>query len=144
MNGLLTKEQINNMNTFFATKEVREERLAICNECPLLYKPTMTCRRCMCFMNIKSSISAMSCPEKKWLATNKSLDAGVIPKDLEMKALEIWELIKDKKAPNHKVKKEMIELYNTIYNANYQTNTNCSSCLQACYNGIKRIKESFD
>ena len=86
----------------------------------------------------------MRCPDNKWLATNKTMEAGVIPKDLEMRALDIWELIKNGKAPNQKVKKEMIELYNTIYNASYQTNTNCASCLAACYKGIKRIVESFN
>ena len=131
------------MNNFFVTDEIKKERLAICESCPLLFKPTYTCRRCMCFMKIKSSISSMSCPDKKWLATNKTMEAGVIPKELELKSLEIWELIKHGKAPNHKVKKEMIELYNAIYNGNYQTNTNCASCLQACYNGIKKIVESF-
>jgi len=86
----------------------------------------------------------MKCPDNKWLATNKTIEAGVVPKELELKALEIWELIKHGKAPNQKVKKEMIELYNAIYKGNYQTNTNCASCLQACYNGIKKIVKSFD
>ncbi len=39
---------------FFATEDIRNERLAICESCPFLFKPTFTCRKCMCFMKIKS------------------------------------------------------------------------------------------
>jgi len=132
------------MNTFFATNEVKKERLAICNDCPLLYKPTMTCRRCMCFMNIKSSIAAMRCPDNKWLATSTTIPLGEIPSDLEHKALEIWEDIKTGRAKNNKVKKEMIELYNALYNGKYDVNTDCAPCLAACYKGIKKVIESFN
>jgi len=128
---------------FFATKEVREERLKICESCPLLYKPTYTCRRCMCFMKIKSSIASMRCPDNKWLATTTVEPPNTIPADLEERCLVIWEDIKTGKAKNNKVKKEMIELYNAIYNSAYQTNTNCASCLAACYKGIKRVVENF-
>jgi len=131
-------------NQFFATEEVRNERLAICESCPLLFKPTFTCRRCMCFMKIKSSIASMKCPENKWLATNKIEAPEVIPQHLEERCIVIWEDIKTGKAKNNKVKKEMIELYNAIYKANYLTNTNCASCLSACYKGIKRVIERFN
>lgn len=86
----------------------------------------------------------MSCPDKKWLATNKTMEAGVIPSDLEDRVRVVWEDIKTGKAKNNKVKKEMIELYNTIYNASYDSGTNCASCLQKCYNGMKKIIESFN
>ena len=129
---------------FFATEEVRKERLAICESCPLLFKPTYTCRRCMCFMKLKTSIASMRCPDNKWLATNKLEAPDVIPAELEERCLVVWEDIKTGVAKNNKVKKEMIELYNAIYNANYQSNTNCASCLQACYNGIKRVVDKFN
>jgi len=129
---------------FFATEEVRKERLAICESCPLLFKPTYTCRRCMCFMKLKTSIASMRCPDNKWLATTKLEAPDVIPAELEERCLVVWEDIKTGVAKNNKVKKEMIELYNAIYNANYQSNSNCASCLQACYNGIKRVVERFN
>lgn len=129
---------------FFATEEVRKERLAICESCPLLFKPTYTCRRCMCFMKLKTSIASMRCPDNKWLATTKLEAPDVIPAELEERCLVVWKDIKTGVAKNNKVKKEMIELYNAIYNANYQSNSNCASCLQACYNGIKRVVERFN
>ncbi|ANS03396.1 hypothetical protein [uncultured Mediterranean phage uvDeep-CGR2-KM19-C269] len=128
---------------FFATEDVRKERLAICESCPFLFKPTFTCRKCMCFMKIKSSISSMRCPDNKWLATNSIEPPNYIPPHLEERCIAIWEDIKTGKAKNNKVKKEMIELYNAIFKAHYQTNTNCASCLAACYKGIKRVVESF-
>jgi hypothetical protein len=42
------------------------ERLAICRECPRLFKPTMTCKECGCFMQVKARIPAQSCPLGKW------------------------------------------------------------------------------
>lgn len=129
---------------FFATKEVRDERLSICESCPFLFKPTFTCRKCMCFMKIKSSISSMKCPDNKWLATNKLEAPDVIPAHLEERCLVVWEDIKTGVAKNNKVKKEMIELYNAIYNAHYQTNTNCASCLSASFKGIKRVVDKFN
>lgn len=49
-----------------ATDEVAEERLAICNECPQLFKATMTCKECGCFMKAKSKLATAECPLKKW------------------------------------------------------------------------------
>ena len=47
-------------------KELIEERLAICNECPWLDKRTIRCRQCGCFMRLKSTLKQASCPLEKW------------------------------------------------------------------------------
>lgn len=46
--------------------EIQEQRMAICTSCPHLYKPTTTCRKCGCFMAIKTWLPRQSCPIKKW------------------------------------------------------------------------------
>ncbi len=49
-----------------SSKELVEERLAICNECPWLNKRLMKCRQCGCFMKLKSTLQQASCPLDKW------------------------------------------------------------------------------
>lgn len=41
-------------------------RLQICRECPRLFKPTMQCKECGCFMRIKTRLKSASCPIGKW------------------------------------------------------------------------------
>ena len=43
-----------------------EERKKICSLCPYLYKPTFTCKKCGCFMKIKTKLANAKCPEGKW------------------------------------------------------------------------------
>ena len=49
-----------------SSKEVIEERLAICNECPWLDKRLVKCRKCGCFMKLKSTLGSAKCPIGKW------------------------------------------------------------------------------
>jgi Family of unknown function (DUF6171) len=48
------------------TRSRSEERLAICRACPFLFKPTMTCKKCGCFMRAKTLLNHVECPEGKW------------------------------------------------------------------------------
>jgi len=43
-----------------------KQRLDVCRVCPRLFKPTMTCKECGCFMKIKTLIKTVSCPIGKW------------------------------------------------------------------------------
>lgn len=43
-----------------------QTRLEICKQCPRLFKPTMQCKECKCFMRIKTRIKSASCPIGKW------------------------------------------------------------------------------
>ena len=43
-----------------------EERLAICKGCDRLFKPTMTCKECGCFMKVKTHMKSQKCPIGKW------------------------------------------------------------------------------
>jgi RNA polymerase-binding transcription factor DksA len=50
----------------YTTKEVRDERYAICKECPRLISITRTCKECGCFMALKTWLKDASCPLDKW------------------------------------------------------------------------------
>jgi len=43
-----------------------EERMKICNPCEFFSTNTGQCKKCGCFMAIKSKIKNMSCPIDKW------------------------------------------------------------------------------
>tara|TARA_R110000822_G_scaffold225562_2_gene358292 strand:+ start:210 stop:377 length:168 start_codon:yes stop_codon:yes gene_type:complete len=47
-------------------KDVAFKRLAICNSCPELFKPTWTCKQCGCFMKAKARLDFTECPIGKW------------------------------------------------------------------------------
>jgi hypothetical protein len=49
-----------------ATQEIVEERLNICRTCAHLIPITLTCKKCGCFMKIKTKIEASVCPLGKW------------------------------------------------------------------------------
>ena len=53
----------------YTTKEIRDERYAICKACPRLFQPTRTCRECGCFMGLKTWLKDAQCAlhdEPKW------------------------------------------------------------------------------
>lgn len=47
-------------------KELVEYRLDICKQCPWLDKRTVRCRKCGCFMTLKSTLKQAKCPIDKW------------------------------------------------------------------------------
>jgi hypothetical protein len=47
-------------------KELIEHRLAICNECPAFNKTFQKCRKCGCFMKLKTTLIQAKCPMEKW------------------------------------------------------------------------------
>jgi len=130
------------MNKFFVTDEVYNDRIKICKGCNYYFKPTGSCKICLCFMSIKARISLMECPQKYWLKT-KELQTNDIPDELIQEVIVLWEDVKTGVAKNQAVKKRMITLFNTIYGSNYDTGTSCSSCLNDCFKGIKRIYEKY-
>jgi hypothetical protein len=60
-------------------------------------------------------------------------------KEQKQKAEYIWQGIKTGKAKSHHYKVEMIKFYNELNNTNYKYTTNCSSCLNTCYEFVKSI-----
>lgn len=52
------------------SKEIQAERIEICNSCEHLYTPTRNCKKCGCFMDVKSWLAPASCPIGKWTAVD--------------------------------------------------------------------------
>ena len=46
--------------------EIQEERFNICKSCEFLYTPTNTCKKCGCFMGVKTWMQDVKCPIDKW------------------------------------------------------------------------------
>jgi len=45
---------------------VRDERMSICKACPEMLKFTTSCKKCGCFMNVKTRLAESECPLQKW------------------------------------------------------------------------------
>lgn len=55
-----------NPGTEMASKEQADARYSICNSCPELISLTKQCKKCGCFMAMKTRLSASACPIGKW------------------------------------------------------------------------------
>jgi hypothetical protein len=49
-----------------ADENVSNERFSICKACPELIKLTSQCKKCGCFMNLKTTLKIAKCPLGKW------------------------------------------------------------------------------
>jgi hypothetical protein len=47
-------------------KELIESRLEICNSCEWFKKSLQKCRKCGCFMSLKTTLKQATCPIGKW------------------------------------------------------------------------------
>lgn len=48
------------------SEEVAQERFSICESCPELMKITHQCKKCGCFMKLKTTLKEAACPIGKW------------------------------------------------------------------------------
>lgn len=55
-----------NKNLRAVPESTFEERMDICRSCEHFIKLTSQCKRCGCFMNVKTKLTNASCPEGKW------------------------------------------------------------------------------
>lgn len=55
-----------NPNEDRSDKDLIESRLAICRECPYFRASTEQCRKCGCFMKLKTTLQRAKCPVGKW------------------------------------------------------------------------------
>ena len=132
------------MIKYFVPDNIYQDRISICRNCIFYFKPTGTCKDCGCFMKIKARIAPMECGQKKWEKTTEIDTPDDLPQEIIDEVLDVWQYIKRGKAKNVEQKKRMIEIYNTIYGSNYSVRTNCGSCLQACYDGIKKLYKKYN
>lgn len=47
-------------------RDLIEHRLQICNSCPWFNKKMIKCRKCGCFMKLKTTLKLAQCPIGKW------------------------------------------------------------------------------
>ncbi len=127
------------MTKYFVKNEIRKERLDLCKSCEHYFKPTGTCKKCGCFMRIKTTLAYTECPIGLWQKTEEIEQPKEIPSHLIKEVIKIMPDIKKGQAKDHETKARFIELYNTIYGTNYKTTSNCSSCLNSVWNGITAI-----
>lgn len=62
------------MRFILVEKEVREERLAICRECPKFKKTLKLCSICGCFMPAKTWMHNQTCPQNLWGREDERVD----------------------------------------------------------------------
>ena len=55
-----------NPSTEYVEKAVSEERYNICVSCPEFMKSTKQCKKCGCFMVLKTKLKDAECPIGKW------------------------------------------------------------------------------
>jgi hypothetical protein len=49
-----------------STAEEAERRFEICKGCPEIIELTSTCKKCGCFMYMKTKLAEANCPIGKW------------------------------------------------------------------------------
>lgn len=59
-----------NPNIEKISEEESKKRLDICLSCEHLIKTTTQCKKCGCFMNLKTKLPHASCPINKWGVIN--------------------------------------------------------------------------
>jgi hypothetical protein len=64
-NGVTPLDLLNPM-TKPADVDKASERLQICKQCPELIAITNQCKKCGCFMNVKTKLDSAKCPLGKW------------------------------------------------------------------------------
>ena len=55
-----------NPNTKWVDEKISKQRSDICKSCPELIKSTTQCKKCGCFMKVKTKMEKATCPIGKW------------------------------------------------------------------------------
>ena len=131
------------MNKFFVPNNVYEDRLEICKSCVYYFKPTGTCKVCLCFMKLKCRLAPMECPQGYWQKTTEIETPDDLPPEIIDEILDMWKDLKTGRAKDVQAKKRMIETYNVIHMTNYSPTTNCGSCIATCFDGIKKLYNKY-
>ena len=131
------------MNKFFVPTEVYKDRLEICKSCVYYFKPTGTCKVCLCFMKLKCRLAPMECPQGYWQKTTDIETPDDLPQEIIDEILDMWKDLKTGRAKDVQAKKRMIETYNVIHMTNYSPTTNCGSCISTCYDAIKKLYNKY-
>lgn len=55
-----------NPNKIRSSEELYSKRMNICLQCPELINLTKQCKKCGCFMELKTKLEEATCPLGKW------------------------------------------------------------------------------
>ena len=47
-------------------QELMEARLSVCQQCPFFLKGSQRCKKCGCFMKLKTTLKQAKCPIGHW------------------------------------------------------------------------------
>ncbi len=50
----------------FASEQLKKERMDMCRACDQFKRTTQQCRKCGCFMHLKTKMKDAHCPINKW------------------------------------------------------------------------------
>ena len=64
--GGTTPLDLFNFNVEKVSDEIKESRMSICLSCPELLQTTKQCKKCGCFMQLKTQLKLSKCPIGKW------------------------------------------------------------------------------
>mgnify|MGYP003110145792 FL=1 len=131
------------MTSFLVKDKIYKDRISICRKCEFYFKPTGTCKKCGCFMHLKTRISYTKCPLGKWYKVKDIKIKKDIPKEIIKEVIDLWKDLKTGRATNHASKEKMIDLWNIISGAGYNPKTNCGSCVASAFDGIKKIYNKY-
>ena len=85
----------------------------------------------------------MECPKKFWQKTTEVQTPDDLPEEIIEEIIDVWQYLKTGRAEDQQAKTKMIDLYNTIFGTNYNTHTNCGSCLSTCFDGLKKLYKKY-
>ena len=94
-------------------------------------------------MKIKARLAPMGCGQKKWQKTTDIETPDDLPQEIIDEIIKVWDDLKTGRAKDQAAKRKMIEIYNVIHMTNYSPNTNCSSCISTCFDGIKNLYKKY-
>jgi hypothetical protein len=64
-NGVTPLDMLNPA-TKYTTEDVAKSRIDICKTCPEFVKASSQCKKCGCFMSMKTKMEMAKCPIGKW------------------------------------------------------------------------------
>lgn len=70
------------LERFKVPPHIQKERMDICLKCEHLFHPTKTCKKCGCFMGLKTWARDLKCPIDKW-STHGSGASWDVDQDLK-------------------------------------------------------------
>jgi hypothetical protein len=59
-----------NPDRLLDNQDIVNKRLELCKACPELIASTSQCKKCGCFMNLKTKLAEAECPIGKWHREN--------------------------------------------------------------------------